>query len=190
MTIYSGVTDLENLNMFVPSYMTLWDGNECNLIDGTDGHQFPPRHVEDKLALPIFNKAFCRKFLLFFDSEVTTADGFPAYRYKISPDTFVSATNDVANYCYCSDGQDFCKISGIFDASKCLDAKDSIFISFPHFLNGDDILFNRIDGLTPNAEKHLTFSDIHPVLGAQIGGASRFQINVRVPPTQVAGMYE
>ena len=53
-------------------------------------------------------------------------------------------------------------------------------ISYPHFYEGDEKLFEFIDGLEPNREKHETFADIHPRLAFPISGASRLQINIQV----------
>ena len=53
-------------------------------------------------------------------------------------------------------------------------------MSFPHFLLGEKALFNNVEGLHPDPEKHDMFVDIHPTLGLTLDGVSRLQINVQV----------
>lgn len=181
-TINSGVDDIKKLNV-IDNFngqprMNYWSTNECNRVDGTDGTQFPPYLVEKKKDVQVFIKAFCRKFPMVYDSEVSVFKGVPAWRYKAPKDVFDSPDLNPENGCYCDVASGQCPPSGVFNATLCFDAP--IFSSFPHFLYGDRALHEKIDGLSPNEGKHLTYADIHPRLGFPMAGASRFQINVQV----------
>lgn len=159
--------------------MNLWGTDECNRVDGTDGSQFPPYLMDKKQPLEVFIKAFCRKFPMFYDSEVNIFDGVPAWRYKAPTDVFDHPENNKSsNQCFCHTKSGTCAPSGVFNATLCFDAP--IYSSYPHFLFGDRILFKKIEGLQPDVKKHLTYADIHPRLAFPMGGASRFQINVEV----------
>lgn len=179
-TVNSGVDDIRKLNVIDnfkgESHMNFWSSNECNRVDGTDGSQFPPHLLDKHHKLDIFIKAFCRKFPMVYDSEVSLFNGVPAYRYKAPRNVFDNPAKNPDNKCYCSAAE--CAPSGIFNATPCFDAP--IYISFPHFLFGDDELYENIEGLSPNENDHLTFADIHPRLAFPMAGSSRFQINVQV----------
>lgn len=181
-TINSGVDDIRKLNVIDnfngEPHMDLWSTNECNRVDGTDGAQFPPHLMDQKQPLDVFIKAFCRKFPMHFDSEVSLFNGVPAWRYKAPKNVFDSPDKNPANQCYCHINSDKCAPSGVFDATPCFDAP--IYSSFPHFLYGDKSLFENIDGLAPNESDHLTYADIHPRLAFPMAGSSRFQINIQV----------
>lgn len=181
-TVNSGVGNMKKLNVLdnfngAPK-MNYWASDDCNRIDGTDGSQFPPHLLDKKQHLQVFIKAFCRKFPLVFDSEVNIYDGVPAWRYKAPLNVFSHPDENPENQCFCHTDSGVCPPSGVFNATLCFDAP--IFSSFPHFLNGDPVLFKNIVGLKPDPAKHLTYADIHPRLAFPIDGASRFQINVQV----------
>lgn len=158
--------------------MDFWSTNECNRVDGTDGSQFPPHLLDKKHTLEVFIKAFCRKFPMIYDSEVSLFNGVPAYRYKAPQNVFDSAKENPSNGCYCDVSSGKCAPRGVFNATLCFDAP--IYSSFPHFLNGDPKLFKNIKGLSPDEEKHLTYADVHPRLAFPMAGSSRFQINIQV----------
>jgi len=40
-----------------------------------------------------------------------------------------------------------------------------MFLSHPHFYNGDPALVNAVEGLHPSKEQHALFLDVHPVSG-------------------------
>lgn len=113
-----------------------------------------------------------------YDSEVSVFNGVPAWRYKAPTNVFDSPDKNPENECYCDVSSGSCPPSGVFNATLCFDAP--IFSSFPHFLYGDESLFENIEGLSPDPEKHMTYADVHPRLGFPLGGSSRFQINVQV----------
>lgn len=161
--------------------MKFWSTNECNRVDGTDGSQFPPHLMDRKQPLQVFIKAFCRKFPMVFDSEVSLFSGVPAWRYKAPKNVFDSPDKNQANECYCDIGSGKCPLSGVFNATLCFDAP--IYASFPHFLYGDEKLFKNIEGLSPNENDHLTYADVHPRLAFPMAGSSRFQINIEVHKT-------
>lgn len=158
--------------------MRFWSTNECNRVDGTDGSQFPPHLMDKKHPLQVFIKAFCRKFPMIYDSEVSLFNGVPAWRYKAPRNLFDNPKSNPENECYCDIGSGKCPPSGVFNATLCFDAP--IYSSFPHFLYGDKKLFEKIEGLHPTEDQHLSYADVHPRLAFPMAGSSRFQINVQV----------
>lgn len=159
--------------------LNFWSTAECNHVDGTDGSQFPPHLMESRQPLEVFIKAFCRKFPMAFEKEVNLFNGVPALRYKAPRNVFDSPDKNPENQCYCDISSGSCPPSGVFNATLCF--KDApIFASFPHFLYGDKKLFEKIEGLSPNEDDHLTYADLHARLAFPMAGSSRFQINIEV----------
>lgn len=156
-------------------------------MGGTDGSQFPPHLLQTKDKLEVYIKDMCRKFPLEYEKDVTLFDGIPAWRYKAPDDVFAHPRVNPDNHCYCHKPIDECPKSGLFNSSICAYGAP-IYLSFPHFFTGDESLHDRISGLKPDPEKHVTYADIHPRLAFPIDGASRFQINVVVhKPSLVSG---
>lgn len=183
LTIHTGLDSLENLGkihaMNGEERMNIWGTDECNEIVGTDGTQFPPHLLDMEAELNIFIKSFCRSISLKFDREVTVLNGIPAWRYKSPRGAFASSRTNPDNACYCDAEVEQCPPDGVFDASKCVDGIP-LMLSYPHFLEGDDSLFEHFEGLQPNQKQHETFADIHPRMAFPIGGSSRIQMNFRV----------
>lgn len=71
--------------------------------------------------------------------------------------------------CFCDrkstnlNGVNICEFDGLIDMSKCNKQAQAIFGSMPHFYQTDSRLLNQVEGLKPNASKHLTYVDIEPV---------------------------
>lgn len=53
----------------------------------------------------------------------------------------------------------------------------SVYISYPHFYNGDPSLLHQFEGLNPQSELHETFVDLNERLGFPMNATTRFQIN-------------
>ena len=47
--------------------------------------------------------------------------------------------------------------------SKCIPEGNPIYMSWPHFLHGEDVLLDGVDGLSPNPENHSFILDVDPV---------------------------
>lgn len=155
-----------------------WDDDKCNEIVGTDGSLFPPASLQHRnQSLNVYIKDMCRPFPLEYVDDVNVSEGVTAWRYVAAPGVFASSTAQGGNKCYCVD--DVCPPDGVFDASKCMNDA-VVYVSFPHFYTGDAKLFEKFEGLHPNAQEHMTYADMHPKVPFPIGGASRFQINARV----------
>jgi hypothetical protein len=81
------------------------------------------------------------------------------------------------NKCYCQGGN--CSPKGTFNVSLC-QFNSPVFLSWPHFLNGDPILSERIEGLNPKPELHSFYMDIQPKLGLAMQAKGRVQINIQM----------
>ena len=67
----------------------------------------------------------------------------------------------------------------------CDQAGNPVYMSWPHFLHGDSILREAVDGLTPpDVNNHSFVLDIQPDWGITLSAKARFQFNVLVEPTK------
>ncbi|GCC34036.1 lysosome membrane protein 2-like isoform X1 [Chiloscyllium punctatum] len=153
--------------------LNLWASNACNMINGTDGASFHPLIERDE-KLYIFASDICRSFYLMFEKEVEV-EGIGAYRFILPKEAF--ASDHPSNKECCPGGN--CPLSGVLNISTCRQGAP-IFISSPHFYNGDQRLVSDIGGMEPNTEAHQTFLDIEPMTGIPVRAAKRMQINIHV----------
>ena len=65
-------------------------------------------------------------------------------------------------------------LDGLFNTQGCQGAP--AFGSGPHFLYGDSLLVQAIEGLQPEADKHSTFLNIEPLSGVAFQAHKRIQV--------------
>jgi hypothetical protein len=110
LEIMSGVEDSTKFGQIVTydgkSKMDIWDGESCNMINGSD-NTIQPAFVTKDTVLRAFEPDICRSVHLTYAEDVEY-DGIAAYRFTL-PKNFFSSENP--------DNQCFCKEK---DKSKCL----------------------------------------------------------------------
>lgn len=102
------------------------------------------------------------------------------YRFEPDPCTYSSDSNS------CPLAVDFFQFgpSGLLNMSAALNGL-KLFLSKPHFLDGDSSLLNGVDGLEPDYEAHQTYYNIEPISGTTFLSAVRTQVNYYVEPVPV-----
>ena len=159
--------------------MTEWSTEECNQFDAPDGARFPPHMMEEEKDIEIFAPILCRRFPFAFEEKVELFNGIMANRYKPVVNAFGDSNKNSDNKCYCEARWNNCPPSGTHDVSKCFGGSP-LLISYPHFYEGDQKLYNSVEGLEPNQELHESFLDIYPKLGMSVNGSLKLQINIQV----------
>ena len=66
-------------------------------------------------------------------------------------------------------------LNGLFNTQGCQGAP--AFGSGPHFLYGDSLLVEAVEGLKPEAGKHSTFLNIEPLSGVAFQAHKRIQVS-------------
>ncbi|XP_072117013.1 lysosome membrane protein 2-like isoform X3 [Mobula birostris] len=150
-----------------------WASNTSNMINGTDGATFHPLIKKDE-ALYIFAPDICRSLYLTFEKEVQVK-GISAYRFTIPKEIFAIDNLSIEGFCPAMN----CHLSGVLNISVCKQGVP-IFISSPHFYNGDEKLVSDIVGMKPDMEAHQTFLDLEPMTGIPIRAAKRMQLNIHI----------
>jgi len=166
----------------------------CHDIAGTDGLGYAPPIKKDA-DIWLFNDQLCRSIWLSFSEEVDIS-GVTAYRF--SPTEEVFSMSNPNNMCYCSQIEK-CAVpnteSDTWDVSVCNDFSGKfkcmdgllnlegcqgapVLMSTPHFLGGDPMLSEAIDGIDPVQAKHVTYLDLEPTTGLPLQAHKRIQASV------------
>lgn len=189
MTVSTGVDgNFSNIGKVVKwnhkSDLSFWRGKHCNTLRGTDGQFFHPFIQKDE-KLEIFAPDLCRTLAIEY-IKTTSIRSIELYRFGISDDFFKPIDYNNETMCYCTkahhEAKKFCKLSGVVDVSRC--RKKPIVLSTPHFLNGDPLLLQQVDGLSPTPANHDTFIDIEPMTGAVLRVRRRLQVNAEIGPNE------
>ncbi|XP_028032110.1 sensory neuron membrane protein 1 [Bombyx mandarina] len=151
--------------------MNVWR-DSCNEYQGTDGTVFPP-FLTHKDRLQSFSGDLCRSFKPWFQKK-TSYNGIKTNRYVANIGDFA---NDPELQCYC-DSPDKCPPKGLMDLYKCI--KAPMFVSMPHYLEGDPELLKNVKGLNPNAKEHGIEIDFEPISGTPMVAKQRIQFNIQL----------
>lgn len=185
LTVFSGTENVNDVGRVYAinnqTKLNVWKTDECNEVTGSDGVIYGPELVQHKKDLLVYLPNFGRSLPLVFDKEVKIMNGMRSYRYKAPYGTFSSRETYPDNKYYCELKKSSGKhIDGLLDVSDTIDGSPPIYISHPHFMEGDLRLFEYFEGLQPNTSLHESFAYIHPRLSVPLHGVSRMQINVKV----------
>ncbi|XP_055926726.1 lysosome membrane protein 2-like isoform X2 [Argiope bruennichi] len=165
---YSQIAKWNNM-----SRIPFWNNQYCNMMNGTDGSQFPPP-VSKRDILYVYTPELCRSVSLEFLTDVRV-QGIPALRFVTPDRLFASPTVNPDNMCYCTDKK-FCDLSGILDVSPCRKGM-KLAVTGPHFFLAHEFIKERVTGLTPSRELHETYVDIEPNTGLVLRASRKLQMN-------------
>lgn len=185
VTVRSGTGNINDVGKIVAvdgkTKLDIWKSEGCNQISGSDGVIYGPDLVQNKKDLQVYLTNFCRSLPLTFDKEEKIMNGMRSYRYKAPYGSFSSPETIHENKFYCELKSVKEKhVNGVLDVSSCIDGSPPIYISHPHFMEGDEELFKHFEGLKPESSLHESFANIHPRLSVPIFGVSRMQISLKV----------
>ncbi|CAH2101746.1 unnamed protein product [Euphydryas editha] len=177
-TIFTGETDIA-LAGLIDTYrgstdLPHWDGKHCSNVQyASDGTKFRGA-VSRNQSILFYRKSLCRAAPL-IPIEEGVRHGFKAYKYMFPEHMLDNGKNIEENKCFCRYGN--CLPEGLIDVTDCYYGFP-IALSYPHFYKGDEVLFSKVDGLTPNQEQHETRFWIQPDSGLPLDISSKFQINM------------
>ncbi|CAG0919554.1 unnamed protein product [Notodromas monacha] len=178
LTTYTGVGDIARKGLIKDfdgmTQLPFWAEDSCNAIHGSDGSAFPP-DIDTSKTLYIFNPKFCRAMPLVYDGDVFH-DGIRTARMTPPEDAFDVAQPD--NACFCLDPPD-CAPKGLFNISAC-QFGSPVYMSWPHFYQGEKKLLQQVQGLSPEKEKHQFYVDLEPKLGLPLSVQARLQVNIQL----------
>ncbi|PNF20583.1 hypothetical protein B7P43_G04867 [Cryptotermes secundus] len=147
-------------------------GTHCSSLKGVSEGVLYPKPMTSNDTFLIYRKAFCRFLPVVFSRSGVTNEGFPAYWFNLPDNVFDSPDKNPDNACYCRPEVAPCLLSGLADITPCY-YSIPVALSFPHFLKGDPRLLEKMDGLSPDPNKHETNIVIQPKWSASsLGGSS------------------
>lgn len=176
--IHTGVKDITRLAEYIQwnghkYFMDTWPEDSANLIQGTEGIFFKP-NLKRGEALKLFVGDLHRSF----DLEYTGLKenlGLKTFRYKFPLSIFRGAFSLPENAAYGS----WCP-DGMFYIGPVKDPELPLYLSKPHFLDGDWTLLSGVEGLSPSRSNHESHMDVEPNIGVNIDSSIKLQLNVRV----------
>lgn len=155
--------------------LDLWESENANLINGTDGTMFAPFMTRDQNIFS-FSSDMCRSYHLVFKEDRRIFD-INTLGFHLPENLFHNSTSNPFNDGFCEGD---CLGNGVQNISKCYGGLSG-FISQPHFLNADEKFSEDIIGLESNEDKHETVMYFEPTTGVPIYGNVRFQISFFLP---------
>lgn len=178
--VFTGADDISKYSQIVKwnnmSRVPYWNDQYCNMMNGTDGAQFPPP-VTKKDVLYAYSPDLCRSVFLEYREE-TMVQEVPALRFSTPDRLFANAYDNPDNMCFCT-MPEFCHLSGVMDLSPCRNGV-RLLLSGPHFYLGHEFIKETVDGLNPDPVVHDVYVDIEPTTGFVLRAARKLQINVMV----------
>jgi len=182
-TIMTGKDNIDNLQQTTKwkgkSSLTFWNTTYGNMINGTDGTHFCPRPSKTERVY-IFVSDVCRSLYVTYQREQYLKD-IKLQRYTTPDELFQNSTINKENAAFCVPK---CYGTGLLHIGQCLPMGPPILMSGPHFYQGDPSLYEAIDGLHPNAEKHGTYLYVEPYTGITMKAHKRLQVNIDISNTK------
>ena len=183
-TINTGAKDVNSIGQYVQWHgnvkeLMVWpNGMGANDINGTEGFFFHP-FLQEGEEIEVFVDDIYRSLRL---KHIDTVDlmGIEAFRFTLVDSTFQSAFTNPENERWGSWNPD-----GLFYLGSTQDPAVPVFCSKPHFLDGDSMLLEKVDGLRPNQELHESYLDVQPSIGANVQVGIKLQVNVQVNQSTV-----
>ncbi|CAL4110951.1 unnamed protein product, partial [Meganyctiphanes norvegica] len=173
-TVYTGARGMENyMNIYSwhgQKEVEFWKEDRCNMINGTEGSQFPPPLLRENNVV-LFTAELCRSIYATYEKDVQHGP-LTLYRYVL-PDELLAESDE--NKCYCPD--DFSCRAGMMNIGPCKDGKP-VIMSTPHFYQGNIEDARLLIGIEPNKEEHQTYLDLEPNTGVVFRAAKRLQVNM------------
>ncbi|XP_038219111.1 lysosome membrane protein 2-like [Zerene cesonia] len=147
--------------------------SRCNTFEDVYEGLGYPTDLTKETPLRIFRYSFCRILDLQYQGSRTMKNGAEAFVYKFSNETFTMNEN---NKCVCT--LPTC-IEGVSNIGPCF-YDTSTGLSIGHYLHSDPKLYERLEGIKPNAAEHDSEFVIDSKLGVVLSTRFSLQGNVIV----------
>ncbi|XP_039298581.1 scavenger receptor class B member 1 isoform X1 [Nilaparvata lugens] len=157
------------------SRLGYWPNETCDTIQGsTEGVTYHQGIKRDDV-LKYLRKTICRVTPLHYTRDVQKL-GMKAYQFDLPADVYMQPTDGITEQCFNHPGSPDLP-SGVIDASPC-NYDFPVGVSFPHFMNADKVVHQKLEGLNASPEKHSSFVIVEPTTGIPMESRARSQSNV------------
>ncbi|XP_037708541.1 protein peste [Drosophila subpulchrella] len=184
--VFTGADHLSKLGqMHAWNYQenTGFFSSHCGMTNGSAG-EFQPQHLKPGDSVGLFTPDMCRTIPLDY-VETLDVEGLQGLKFSGGPRSVDNGTLYPENLCFCG-GQ--CVPSGVMNISSCRFGSP-VFMSYPHFFNGDPYYVDQVEGMSPNQKDHEFYMVVEPSTGIPLEVAARFQVNMLVEPIQGISLY-
>ncbi|XP_076281251.1 sensory neuron membrane protein 1 isoform X2 [Lasioglossum baleicum] len=156
--------------------LTIYDGEYCNTLNGTDATIFPPLMTREDSIIS-FSPEICRSVTApyRYDSKIK---GLHTYHFSAD---YGDVKSNPDEKCFCST-PDTCLDKDLMDLEKCVGVP--LIGSQPHFLGAEQKYLDMIDGLNPNPEEHDLSMDFDPLTATPVNAHKRLQFNMFLGPVE------
>lgn len=149
-------------------YTQPFGSSYANRIKGSDANMIGRPVDTDKVQ--VFISDIYRSAFLIYEGDVNDWYDVKLRRYGLQAKDLWNSTLNPENAEYYSFGP-----SGLENLTKALNIP--LFVSFPHFLEGDPALVSAVRGLKPNYDIHYSYLDIEPQSGLLARARKRLQLS-------------
>nr|AYO99755.1 scavenger receptor class B member 1 [Apostichopus japonicus] len=182
-TVYDGTEDQSMLNTFDRfngrTELDWWFSPEANMLNGTDGTMYHPYISRDE-KLELFHPDVCRSLPYLYEKDMNFK-GVPLFKFVLANYTYANGTVHPPNEGFYR--EDMWAPSGLLRQDPCRFGQP-MALSNPHFLDGDPILYDAIDGLSPNKDDHESYLAMEERMGMPYVFKLRLQINSLLEPVE------
>ncbi|XP_014250923.1 sensory neuron membrane protein 1-like [Cimex lectularius] len=176
ITVKRGVKDSKQIGSVVKlngkSENSVWLGEECNKLTGTDSTIFPPFRGPDNMSIIAYSPEICRSLYGRYEKE-GEYKGIKGHIYTVNLGDMI---NNPKESCYCP--RTGCLKKGVTDLTKCQGAP--LVGSLPHFYLGDESYQKGVVGLRPEKSEHEITFMMEPISGTPLVAKKRLQFNLPV----------
>ncbi|XP_014283918.1 scavenger receptor class B member 1 isoform X1 [Halyomorpha halys] len=155
----------------------VWPNKTCDSVEGSSEGVHYHQDFRRNDTLRYLRKTICRAVSLYYTKDIKRY-GMTGYRYELPNDTF-SRPENPEEECYKTKKYPLMP-SGISDVSPCY-FNLPIVSSFPHFMFADPQITERLEGLTPDYEKHGSVATVEPTTGIPLIAWARSQCSMYIP---------
>jgi scavenger receptor class B protein 1 len=160
------------------SYVPYWKSDVANAIWGTTGYQFQTGIDLKNDYIYVWDPTSVRMISIWaIDYTQYPINGAITYRFEPDPCTYGIEEDD------CPGTSDFYQYgpTGLQNMTVVYRGLE-LYLSKPHFLDGDQTLIDGVNGVEPDYDSHQTYYLVEPISGATIESKVRAQANYYIQP--------
>lgn len=150
----------------------------ANIMTGTDGMMFARPLASRPSPVYVWSGEVGRA-IQFVPTILVDLNGVTLRRFSPNSNWLLNVSSLMENADFYQFGP-----SGLANLTSMVGAQ--VFVSTPHFLNGDLSLLNGVDGLSPDASLHDTYLDIEPKTGATLRAQKALQVAYQLRRSNVS----
>lgn len=186
ITILTGKSNINDVQKVIKwrgvnhTDVTFWNTTYGRMLNGSDGSHTQP-FLERNSKVYLFTADLARSLYVEYEKDITVFD-ITLYRHTTSQWLFMNSSVNPDNAAFC--GPTKCWGTGLLPIGQTQAGNPPLFMSSPHFYQGDQKLVDAINGLHPNKSLHATFLDAEPTTGIVMQAHKRLQINILIQPDE------